>query len=162
MKKQGRMFDCVICMIFGILMLVIGLLPLILASANVMPSVNDEDDWNTLSIFAVVFSIVGIVFLISYFVYLFRYLKTKKVIENGKKGICIIKDYDHFGGRYRKSYFMIVSYQGESGLKWESKLQCDFECLTKYPKGTKIECLIYGDDCYVDIHNIKVVKELDI
>lgn len=106
MKKQGRMFDCVICMIFGILMLVIGLLPLILASANVMPSVNDEDDWNTLTISAVVFSIVDIVFLISYFVYLFRYLKTKKVIENGKKGICIIKDYDHFGGRYRTSYFI--------------------------------------------------------
>lgn len=90
-----------------------------------------------------------------------RYNEAKKIKETGKKSICKIVDFKEYsGGRsHRVSYYMIVEYRGFSGEKYKLEVRIPGEVVHKTKIGDKIYCYIDGDDCFVDVDDINVVKE---
>ena len=162
MKKQVVKIDKVIIwIVMGIFLIALGIIPLILALNGLLPDVQGNDFW-AIVIMTVLVSPLGVWLLIAGIIDFHRYKVTKEVIKNGTRGTCTIMDYKNLSSRYAIMFYMIVRYVGKSGKSIQSKVLCSFSDLKDYPKGTTIQCLIYQDDCYVDIHNIKVVKELDI
>lgn len=84
----------------------------------------------------------------------------QKVVENGRPSTCIIEDlrshhFRHGGWTYQ----MIVSYKDDNGNSQKYSTQIsryDYEDLRR---GMKLECLVSGEECYIDINNIKVVED---
>lgn len=158
MKNQKTKSDVIITFSLGVIALLFGLTMIILTYKGI---INYEDNYNKILklILGLIATIFGTVALILGIFYIIRYKKTKNVIVKGKKSICTIYDYKVHRGRWRPSYYMWVSYKGESGKNYINKFFVPLDIINDYPKGTKIECKIYGDDCYVDKERIVAVKD---
>ena len=158
MKKQvTNLFQIILLIFLGVFFIATGVVPLALAIANILPNVSN-DDFRYFVILVVIMDPIGICLVVEDVMNLYRYIITMKVKKNGKRGICTITDYKEVRTKYGSQYYMIVSYTGESNKEFLSKVKCHFGVVKMNTKGTKIECLIYLDDCFVDVYNIKQVK----
>ena len=158
MKKQvTNLFQVILLIFLGVFFIAFGVVPLALAIANILPDVANED-FIYFVILVVIMGPIGIWLLIYGSIDLYRYNVTMRVKKNGKRGICTITDYKEVRTKYGSNYYMIVSYNGESNKEFLSKVKCHFGVVKMNTKGTKIECLMYLDDCFVDVYNIKQVK----
>ena len=84
----------------------------------------------------------------------------QKVAREGRPSTCIVEDlrshhFRHGGWTYQ----LIVSYKDDNGntQKYSTQIsKYDYEDLRR---GMKLECLVAGEECYIDINNIKVVED---
>lgn len=89
-----------------------------------------------------------------------RGVANQKVIKTGRPSTCIVEDlrshhFRHGGWTYQ----LVVSYRDENGNPQRYSAQIsryDYEDLRR---GMKLECLVAGEECYIDINNIKVVED---
>ncbi len=89
-----------------------------------------------------------------------RGVANQKVVKTGRPSTCIVEDlrchhFRHGGWTYQ----MIVSYKDDNGNPHRYSTQVsryDYEDLRR---GMKLECLVAGEECYIDINNIKVVED---
>jgi hypothetical protein len=89
-----------------------------------------------------------------------RGVANQKVVKAGRPSTCIVEDlrshhFRHGGWTYQ----LIVSYRDENGNTHKYSTQIsryDYEDLRI---GMKLECLVAGEECYIDINNIKVVED---
>lgn len=89
-----------------------------------------------------------------------RGVANQKVVKTGIPSTCNVEDlrchhFRHGGWTYQ----LIVSYKDENGNSQRYSTQIsryDYEDLRR---GMKLECLVAGEECYIDINNIKVVEE---
>ena len=89
-----------------------------------------------------------------------RGVANQKVVKTGRPSTCIVEDlrshhFRHGGWTYQ----LIVSYRDENGNPQRYSTQIsryDYEDLRR---GMKLECLVAGEECYIDINNIKVVED---
>ena len=89
-----------------------------------------------------------------------RGVANQKVVKTGRPSTCIVEDlrshhFRHGGWTYQ----LIVSYRDENGNSQRYSTQIsryDYEDLRR---GMKLECLVAGEECYIDINNIKVVED---
>ena len=117
-----------------------------------------------------VFSLVtGIIFILALTMVLFGILcmtvlrPKEKQKEDGYSSECYVIGYGSFTSRFRgwynyTTYHIKVTYKGESGDVHDYKIPCSFEEVNKYPNGTKLHCIVYGERCYVDPNNIYVIE----
>ena len=103
----------------------------------------------------------GLIFLIAGIISIVKYNKIKKLKETGKKSVCKIVNFKEYSGARscRVSHYMIVEYKGFSGIKYNLKVRISGEVVHKTKIGDMIYCYIDGDDCFVDVDDINVVKE---
>ncbi len=89
-----------------------------------------------------------------------RGVTNQKVVKTGRPSTCIVEDlrshhFRHGGWTYQ----LIVSYKDDNGNPHRYSTQIsryDYEDLRR---GMKLECLVAGEECYIDINNIKVVED---
>ena len=118
-----------------------------------------------------VFSLVtGIIFILALTMIFFGILcmtvlrPKEKQKEDGFSSECYVIGYGSFSWGGRRSwnnhitYHIKVTYKGESGDFHDYKIPCRFEEVNKYPNGTKLHCIVYGERCYVDPNNICVIE----
>lgn len=68
------------------------------------------------------------------------------------KATCIVEKYIKkfsFTPRRPYDYYLIISYKGESGNTHQLMIQVEPMCLNTVKIGTKLECYINGEDCFV-------------
>lgn len=92
---------------------------------------------------------------------LYRGIMNRKVANKGKKSTCVIERFDVYGvGRSGSVVtWMDVSYKTESGKEAIYSAKVDNEMINRLTPGTRIECLVLGEECYIDPDNIKKVDE---
>ena len=80
------------------------------------------------------------------------------VKKHGYPATCKVVDkvFNHIRRGYRCR--LIVLYQGESGTKYELSLPMFLEDADRAKVGDKVNCLILGEECYVDPFNIEISK----
>lgn len=105
-----------------------------------------------LLVFSIVLIIIGILFLI-------RYIITKRVQFKGKDSECTVIGFSQARSRYRTYHFLKVSYQGESGKSHVNKVEVSLYDLERYPVGTKLNCKVLGENCFVDRNWLTIVRE---
>lgn len=89
-----------------------------------------------------------------------RGVDNQKVIKTGRPSTCIIEElrshhFRHGGWTYQ----LIVSYKDDNGnpQRYSTEVsRYDYEDLRR---GMKLECIVAGEECYIDINNIKVVED---
>ena len=89
-----------------------------------------------------------------------RGVANQKVAKTGRPSTCIVEDlrshhFRHGGWTYQ----LVVSYRDENGnpQRYSTKVsRYDYEDLRR---GMKLECLVAGEECYIDINHIKVIED---
>ena len=84
----------------------------------------------------------------------------QKVAKEGKPSTCVIEDlrchhFRHGGWTYQ----LIVSYKDDNGNHQRYSTQISRYDYEDLKRGMKLECLVAGEECYIDINNIKVVED---
>lgn len=82
----------------------------------------------------------------------------RRVSIDGKIGTCVIEELRWHSFRSGRRFWMIVSYQGESGQTHQYSTRISRADFTNLKKGMVLECSILGEECYLNINNIKVVN----
>ena len=82
----------------------------------------------------------------------------KEVSTKGRIGTCVIEELRWHSFRNGRRFWIIVSYQGESGQPHQYSTRISRADFTNLKKGMVLECSILGEECYLDINNIKVVN----
>ena len=87
-----------------------------------------------------------------------RGLIYENVKKHGYPATCKVVDkiFNHVRRGYRCR--LIVLYQGESGTKYELSLPMFLEDADRAKVGDNVDCLILGEECYVDPFNIEISK----
>ena len=103
------------------------------------------------SFIALLFTMIGIYSLV-------KGLTAYKSMSRGRKRGCkIVELIDSKVNSFYKE--ITVEYRGESGNKRRHIVPINCASANKLKVGQTIECYILKDDCYVDVDNIKVVRE---
>ncbi|RIA64128.1 hypothetical protein EI71_02021 [Anaeroplasma bactoclasticum] len=114
--------------------------------------------------------VIGTIFVLALIMVFFGILcmtvlrPKEKQKEDGFSSECYVAGYGSFTWRGRRSwhnhttYHIKVTYKGESGDFHDYKIPCRFEEVNKYPNGTKLHCIVYGERCYVDPNYIYVIE----
>lgn len=87
-----------------------------------------------------------------------RGVVNKEVSTKGRIGTCVIEELRWHSFRSGHRFWMIVSYQGESGQTHQYSTRISRIDFTNLKKGMVLECSILGEECYLNINNIKVVN----
>ena len=78
------------------------------------------------------------------------------------RNVEVVERFDIHGSRYGAFVWMTVSFKGDDGEIKEHTFRIYADDINTVSKGTKLECLILGDECYVDRDNLIIVKDEDI
>lgn len=82
----------------------------------------------------------------------------KEVSTKGRIGTCVIEELRWHSFRNGRRFWIVVSYQGESGQPHQYSTRISRTDFTNLKKGMVLECSILGEECYLDVNNIKVVN----
>ena len=143
----------------GTLFLVLSVLPIAIMIAILGSNNSLIKDDPTMLVCLVLITVLLLVFGIFA---LRRGLIDRKAWEKGRKGVCVVERFDIHGSRYGAFVWMTVSFKGDDGGTKEHTVRIYQDDINTVSKGTKLECLILGDECYVDRDNLIIVKDEDI
>ena len=81
----------------------------------------------------------------------------QKVIMEGRTSSCVIEDLrsHHFKSGWH--FIMAVSYEDDNGNYQRYSTQIPRDRYQELKVGMTLECLVRGNECYIDIMNIKVI-----
>ena len=114
-----------------------------------------KNGWDILSF---VFALLALICLAFAIFGIRRGLINKKVAAKGRRGRCVIEQFETVGGRGPATIWMTVSYVDDSGQKQKYAARVNDEAITNLKKGMVLECRILGKECYVDPDNIRVIE----
>ena len=87
-------------------------------------------------------------------------VRGKKVRENGVKSICTVEHYREVWGRRGGRHYVIeFSYKGESGNHHILTVSVGYYRIDEPIKGAKYECIVYQEDCYIDMDRFTPIAE---
>ena len=90
-------------------------------------------------------------------------IRGKKVRENGIKSICTVEHYREVWGRRGGRHYVIdFSYKGESGNNHILTVSVGYYRIDEPIKGAKYECIVYQEDCYIDMDRFTPIEQEDI
>ena len=87
-----------------------------------------------------------------------RGVVNKEVSTKGRIGTCVIEELRWHSFRNGRRFWIVVSYQGESGQPHQYSTRISRIDYNNLKKGMTLECSILGEECYLDVNNIKVVN----
>ncbi len=90
---------------------------------------------------------------------IYRGIVNQKVAKKGTKSTCVVEKFTTIGGRGRATIWMDVTFKTQSGKEGTYSARVNDEAITNLKKGMVLECLVLGDECYIDPNNIKIVDE---
>lgn len=90
---------------------------------------------------------------------LYRGIVNQKVAEKGIKSTCVVEKFTTIGGRGPATIWMDVKFKTQSGKEGTYSARVNDEAITNIKKGMVLECLVLGEECYIDPDNIKIVDE---
>ena len=86
-----------------------------------------------------------------------RGIINQKVATEGRKSTCVIEDLRCHHTRTGWHFIMVVSYEDDNGNYQRYSTQIPRDRYQELKVGMTLECLVRGDECYIDIMNIKVI-----
>ena len=81
----------------------------------------------------------------------------QKVATEGRKSTCVIEDLRCHHTRTGWHFIMVVSYEDDNGNYQRYSTQIPRDRYQELKVGMTLECLVRGNECYIDIMNIKVI-----
>ena len=90
---------------------------------------------------------------------LYRGIVNQKVAKKGIKSTCVVEKFTTIGGRGPATIWMDVKFKTQSGKEAIYSARVNDEAITTLKKGMVLECLVLGEECYIDPDNIRIVDE---
>ena len=146
-KSQGSILGGIIFLFAGVIGLVVGIW-----CFSPGGSVDVVLDTIWLFLLALLCIIAGIYAL-------YRGIVNQKVAEKGTKSTCVVEKFTTIGGRGPATIWMDVKFKTQSGKEAIYSARVNDEAITTLKKGMVLECLVLGEECYIDPNNIKIVDE---
>ena len=116
----------------------------------------------------VVWVFIGVGYLLFMTIAFILFIKGKKcerIMKYGKKGRCTVFNIETYHRSHKmgssRVHDMIVEYKGESGNINKLIVPLNLQSLSILKQGMVIECYIDKEDCYVDLKNIKEIKNIE-
>ena len=87
-------------------------------------------------------------------------IRGNEVRKNGVKAVCTVENVETIWYRRGSRHYEIdFSYKGQSGERHNLHVSVSVYRIDKPKEGEKYECMVYEEDCYIDIDNLTLVKE---
>ena len=102
----------------------------------------------------------GVMYLLGFVVSLIMFingLRSERVKKLGKLSKCKVFNI----ASSRRFTSMVVEYKSESGAIRKLSVPLTFSQIALFKPDMVIECYVLGEDCYVDMKNIKEIKTID-
>lgn len=81
----------------------------------------------------------------------------QKVIMEGRTSSCVIEDLRSHRFKSGWHFIMVVSYKDDNGNYQRYSTQIPRDRYQELKVGMTLECLVRGNECYIDIMNTKVI-----
>ena len=78
----------------------------------------------------------------------------QKVATEGRKSTCVIEDLRCHHARTGRHFIMVVSYKDNNGANQRYSTRIPRDRYQELKVGMTLECLVSGDECYIDPMNI--------
>ena len=148
MKNQGNIKMTLLTLIPGILLLFM--------SIAFMGMMGIKSSY---FIFGALLLGLSIFLVISGIIFASRCVITNKVKLYGKESECVVTGYYQTRNRYRTFNFIKYRYKGESGRRYDSKVEVSLNNIGRCPIGTKLYCKVLGENCYVNGECLRFVSK---
>ena len=146
-KSQGSILG-------GIIFLSVGIIGLVVGVWCFSPGFSVDAVLDTIWLF-----LLALLCIVAGIYGLYRGIVNQKVAEKGIKSTCVVEKFTTIGGRGPATIWMDVKFKTQSGKEGTYSARVNDEAITNIKKGMVLECLVLGEECYIDPDNIKIVDE---